>query len=158
MNSHCKKTMTACFIGYITQAITTNFVPLLYYDFQRQFKIELEKITLIIVLTFLIQFLTDLFASKYVCKIGYRKCLVTAHLLCAIGFVLMTVLPSVMNSFTGIILSVAVYATGSGLLEVIISPVVQSCPTKNKEGIMSFLHSFYCWGVVATVVISTVFL
>lgn len=157
MNSHCKKTMTACFIGYITQAITTNFVPLLYYDFQRQFKIELEKITLIIVLTFLIQFLTDLFASKYVCKIGYRKCLVTAHLLCAIGFVLMTVLPSVMNSFTGIILSVVVYATGSGLLEVIISPVVQSCPTKNKEGIMSFLHSFYCWGVVATVVISTVF-
>lgn len=149
--------MTACFIAYITQAIITNFAPLLYLEFQHSYELKIEKITFIIAINFTVQLIVDLIASKYATRIGYRKCLVSAHILCATGLILITILPEIMSCFAGVIISVIVYATGGGLLEVLVSPVVESCPTENKAGIMSFLHSFYCWGVVATVLLSTVF-
>lgn len=157
MKKNCKPTMTACFIGYITQAIVTSFIPLLYLQFQEAYHVDFGKITLIIAVNFTIQLIVDFLASKYVAYIGYRPCLVVAHILCSVGFMLLTILPKMLGYFPGILISVIVYATGAGLLEVLVSPVVESCPTKNKAGIMSFLHSFYCWGVVATVLLSTVF-
>lgn len=156
-NTNYKKTTTACFIGYIVQSIITSFPPLLYLYFQSNHNIDIQKITLLVGLNFLIQLIVDLVASKFAGRINYRICLVTAHLLCAAGLIMMTVLPFILPFNLGLTISVIIYASGGGLLEVLISPVVESCPTKNKAGIMSFLHSFYCWGVVATVLLSTLF-
>ena len=142
-----KITINACFLAYIVQAIVNNFVPLLFVTFQREFDIPLSKITLLITFNFLIQLFVDLVSAKFVDKIGYKASMVIAHFLCASGLVALTFLPDLFNnSFVGILIAVMIYAVGGGLLEVIVSPVVEACPTDNKEKAMSLLHSFYCWG------------
>lgn len=152
-----KHTIAACFIGYISQAIIVNFAPLLFLTFSQTYHIPLEQITLLITVNFAVQLLTDLIASKYAHRIGYRPCIMTAHILCALGLICMTFLPEILPPLPGLLIAVTFYAIGGGLLEVLVSPIVESCPSKNKAGIMSLLHSFYCWGVVATVLISTGF-
>lgn len=152
-----KKTVIACFIGAISQAIIVNFAPLLFVTFQNIFGVPLEEITVLISLNFITQFSTDLIASKYAKRIGYRKCLISAHLMCGVGLVLMAFLPRVINPFAALIMSTIIYAAGGGLLEVLTSPLLEACPTKNKSALMSLMHSFYSWGVVGVVIVSTVF-
>lgn len=153
-----KITINACFLAYIVQAIVNNFVPLLFVTFQREFDIPLSKITLLITFNFLIQLFVDLVSAEFVDKIGYKASMVIAHFMCASGLVALTFLPDLFNnSFVGILIAVMIYAVGGGLLEVIVSPVVEACPTDNKEKAMSLLHSFYCWGQMGVVLISTLF-
>ncbi len=158
MEMNYKKTITACFIGYIVQATVNNFAPLLFLTFQNTYDIPLTKITLFITVNFVIQLLVDLSSVKFVDKIGYRAGMLLAHACVFAGFVLMTILPDILpDPFIGLLISLIIYAAGGGLLEVLVSPVVESCPTDNKEKAMSLLHSFYCWGQVSVVLISTVF-
>lgn len=158
MRNQYNKTITACFLGYISQAIIVNFTPLLFLFFQRSYQIPLSRITLLVTLNFGVQLLTDLCSVGFIDKIGYRASLIIAHLLSALGLIFLTVLPEVLPSpFAGILVSVMVYAVGGGLLEVLVSPVVEACPSDNKEKTMSMLHSFYCWGHAGVVLISTLF-
>ncbi len=152
-----KHTIVSCFVGYIVQAIVNNFVPLLFILFQTTYGIPLGRITLLVTFNFVVQILTDLVAAKYVDRIGYRAGMVLAHVFSALGLAALTVLPEILDPFTGILIAVMIYAIGGGLLEVLVSPVMESCPTDNKETAMSLLHSFYCWGHVSVVLISTVF-
>ena len=153
-----KITIIACFIGYVVQAIINNFAPLLFLTFQRTYHIGLGQITMLITLNFGVQLLVDLVAAGFVDKIGYRASMLIAHVVAAVGLFSMTILPEVFsNPYAGLIISIILYAIGGGLLEVLVSPIVESCPTDNKEAAMSLLHSFYCWGHVAVVLISTLF-
>ncbi len=150
--------MYACFVGYIVQAIVNNFVPLLFVTFQESYGIPLSEITMLITVNFAVQLVIDLLSAWFIDKIGYRASVLAAHICSAVGLILLTVLPSVMSSpFAGLLVAVVIYAVGGGLIEVIISPIIEACPTDNKEKAMSLLHSFYCWGHVGVVLISTVF-
>ena len=151
-------TMRACFTGYIVQAIVNNFVPLLFLTFQRTYHIPLQQITLLVTFNFGIQLLTDLLSVAFVDRMGYQASMVLAHILSALGLICLTVLPEWMgHPFAGILISVIVYAVGGGLLEVLVSPVVEACPSTHKEKSMSMLHSFYCWGHVGVVLFSSIF-
>lgn len=151
-------TMYACFVGYIIQAIVNNFAPLLFLTFESEFGIPLSSITLLITFNFLLQLVIDLASVYFVDKIGYRVSAVLANAFSAAGLILLTVLPGITpDPFVGLFAAVAIYAIGGGLLEVIISPIVEACPTDNKETAMSMLHSFYCWGQMGVVLLSTVF-
>lgn len=152
-----RTTITACFVGYIVQAIVNNFIPLLFITFQNQYQIPLHQITLLVTINFGVQLLTELIAAKYVDKVGYRVSIILAHVLSALGLLLLPILPESQPPFIGILCSVILYAIGGGLLEVLVSPIMENCPTDNKEAAMSLLHSFYCWGHVAVVLISTLF-
>ena len=153
-----QKTIYACFIGYIVQAIVNNFVPLLFLTFQSQYSIPLSKITMLVTFNFGFQLLIDLLSAGFVDRIGYRAAAILAHICAGTGLILLTILPGCFaDPFVGIFLSVLVYAVGGGLLEVLISPIVEACPTDNKEKAMSLLHSFYCWGHVGVVLLSTLF-
>lgn len=153
-----KKTMYACFVGYIVQAIVNSFVPLLFVTFQETYNIPLAQITLLITVNFVVQLLIDMLSAGFIDKIGYRASVIIAHICAAAGLALLTVLPEVLpNPFVGILIAVFVYAIGGGLIEVLISPIIEACPTDNKESAMSLLHSFYCWGCTGVVLISTVF-
>jgi len=157
-NSKYKSTINACFIAYIVQAIVNNFAPLLFITFQNEFDIPLSKITLLITINFLIQLFIDLLSAKFIDKIGYRASMVIAHIMCAFGLSSLTFMPSLFgNAFLGLLIAVGIYAVGGGLLEVLVSPVVEACPTDNKEKAMSLLHSFYCWGQMGVVLLSTLF-
>lgn len=153
-----KHTILACYVGYITQAIVNNLAPLLFIIFQDSFGLPLSRITLLITINFLIQLGVDYASAKFVDKIGYRKCVVAAHIFSAAGLVSMAFLPSILPPFIGLLLSVFLYAIGGGLIEVLISPIVEACPTDNKASVMSLLHSFYCWGTVAVILLSTLYL
>lgn len=158
MKNQYNRTVTACFVGYIVQAIINNFTPLLFLTFQKSYQIPLSQITLLVTLNFGVQLLVDLLSVSFVDRIGYRASMVLAHFLSAAGLILLTVLPEVFASpFAGILAAVMVYAIGGGLLEVLVSPVVESCPSDNKEKAMSMLHSFYCWGYAGVVLLSTLF-
>ncbi|WP_455720581.1 MFS transporter [Agathobacter sp.] len=158
MKNKYNKTITACFIGYIVQAIVNNFVPLLFLTFEKNYHIPLSQITLLVTINFGVQLLVDLLSVGFVDRIGYRASMIIAHLLSALGLVMLTILPEILPSaFAGILVSVVIYAIGGGLLEVLVSPVVEACPSENKEKAMSMLHSFYCWGYVGVVAISTIF-
>lgn len=158
MKNQYNKTITACFVGYIVQAVVNNFTPLLFLFFQKNYHVPLSQITLLVTFNFGIQLLVDLLSVGFIDKIGYRASMVTAHVLSAVGLVLLTVLPDILPvPFAGILIAVMIYAIGGGLLEVLVSPVVEACPSDNKEKAMSMLHSFYCWGHVAVVAISTTF-
>lgn len=158
MGENYNKTIAACFVGYIVQAIVNNFTPLLFLTFQRTYQIPLAKITLLVTINFAVQLLVDLLSVSFVDRIGYRASMILAHACSAVGLILLTLLPGVFSDpFLGILCSVILYAIGGGLLEVVVSPVVEACPSENKEKAMSMLHSFYCWGHVGVVVLSTLF-
>ena len=158
MKTGYKKTMYACSAGYMVQAIVNNFLPLLFVTFAGAYSIPLSKITFLITINFMIQLCIDLVSTVLIDKIGYRASAILSHVFAALGLVMLTVLPDVLpDPYIGMIASVAVYAVGGGLLEVIISPIIEACPTENKERAMSLLHSFYCWGHVGVVLISTAF-
>ena len=153
-----KKTLTACYLGFVTQAISANFTPLLFLTFKGTYGISLEKIALIPLTFYLTQFFVDIVAAKYADKIGYRLCVIASQVLSSAGLVLLTILPGVLpDPFIGILLAVVFYSIGSGLIEVLLSPIVEACPFENKDGVMSLLHSFYCWGAVGVILGSTLF-
>lgn len=153
-----KSTIYACFVGYVVQAIINNFVPLLFLTFQSEYGIPLSKITFLVTFNFGIQLLIDFVSPFFIDKIGYRISVVLAHIFSAMGLLALTILPGLFSdSFIGLMIAVMIYALGGGLLEVLISPIVEACPTDNKETAMSMLHSFYCWGHVGVVLLSTLF-
>lgn len=158
MSKNYRKTLTACYLGFITQAICANFAPLLFLKFHNDYQIPLGQIALISTVFFLTQLIVDVLCSYFADRIGYRKCVVASELCAAAGLIGLAFLPDLFpNPLTGIIISVIVYAIGSGLIEVLCSPIVEACPFDHKEAVMSLLHSFYCWGSVGVILLSTVF-
>ena len=158
MKKRYQKTLLACYLGFITQAITANFAPLLFLTFHKSFDIPLGKIALIATVFYFTQLLIDVFCAKAVDYIGYRKCIVASEIFSGGGLILLAFLPSLLpDPFLGILISVIIYALGSGLIEVLCSPIVEACPFDNKDVVMSLLHSFYCWGSVGVIVLSTLF-
>ena len=158
MEKNYKKTLLACYLGFITQAITANFAPLIFLTLHNAYDISLGKIALIPTLFFFTQLLVDLFCAKFVDRIGYRVSVVASEIFSALGLVGLAVLPGMLkNAYAGILISVVVYALGSGLIEVLVSPIVEACPFPNKDSVMSLLHSFYCWGSVGVILLSTLF-
>ena len=151
-------TIYASYLGYVTQAIVNNFAPLLFLIFARDFSLSLTQITAITTVNFAVQLGVDLVSARVVDRIGYRPCIVAAHVFAAAGLVGLALLPHVLPAYTGLMISVVLYAIGGGITEVLISPIVEACPTERKEAAMSLLHSFYCWGHVALVLVTTAFL
>ena len=153
-----QKTITACYLGFITQAIAANFAPLLFLKFHNDYGISLGNIALISTVYFFTQLLIDLFCAKFVDRIGYRVSIVISEVFSAVGLIGLAFLPDLLpDAFAGILISVTIYAMGCGLIEVLASPIVEACPFENKEATMSLLHSFYCWGTVGTIAVSTLF-
>jgi len=151
-------TIYASYLGFVTQAIVNNFAPLLFLTFANEFSLTLEKITLFTTVNFLVQLITDLLSAKFIDKIGYRASIVIAHIVSAVGLIGLAVSPEILgNAYLGIMISVIFYAIGGGIIEVLVSPIVEACPTEKKEAAMSLLHSFYCWGHVGVVLVSTAF-
>lgn len=158
MQKNYRLTLKACYLGFITQAIAANFAPLLFLTFHTNYHISLGRIALIPTAFFLAQLIVDALCARYVDKLGYRRGIVASQVASAAGLIGLAFLPDLFpDPFIGIILSVVVYALGSGLIEVLGSPIVEACPFDNKESVMSLLHSFYCWGSVGTVLVSTLF-
>ena len=151
-------TLYACYTGYITQAIVNNFAPLLFLTFQSAFGLSLDKVALLVTINFGVQLTVDYLSARFVDRIGYRPCIVAAHVLSALGLIGLALFPSILPSaYVGLVIAVVLYAIGGGLIEVLISPIVEACPTERKEAAMSLLHSFYCWGHVFVVLVSTAF-
>ena len=152
-----KHTIYTCYIGYIVQAIINNLGPLLFLTFEKSLGISLEKIGFLITINFGVQIIVDMIAAKYVDKIGYRTCIVFAHIATTIGLVGMGVFPFIFsNPYIGLIIAISINAVGGGLIEVLVSPIVEAAPSKEKDKAMSMLHSFYCFGHVAVVILSTI--
>ncbi|WP_455436520.1 MFS transporter [Hungatella hathewayi] len=153
-----KHTINACYIGYITQAVVNNFAPLLFLTFQRSYGISLGKISFLVTVNFGVQLLVDFLAAHFVDRIGYRISIVAAHILAAAGLIGLALFPQMMeDSYSGLMAAIILYAVGGGLLEVLVSPIVEACPTERKAAAMSLLHSFYCWGHMGVVILSTAF-
>ena len=157
IRNNYKHTFFASYAGYFVQAIINNFIPLLFLTFQSSFSLSYDKISLLIVINFGVQLCVDFLSAYFIDKIGYRVSVIAAHIFACIGLAGLSIFPFIMNPYAGIILSIIIYATGSGLIEVIISPLVEACPSDSKAGAMSLLHSFYCWGQMCVVLFSTLF-
>ena len=154
----CKKTVTACFIGYVVQSIVNTFTPLLFVTFSDSYGIPMTKITLLVTVNFLLQLCIDMVDARFASRISYRVMAVPAQLFGGAGLILLSVLPDLLpDPFAGLMLATVVCAVGGGLLEVIVSPMVESCPLSNKQQMMSLLHSVFCWGQVAVIGLSTLF-
>lgn len=154
-----RHTQYASYLGYITQAVVNNLAPLLFLIFQEVYRIPLEQITLLVTVNFCVQLSVDMLSTRFVDKIGYRPCIVAAHFFAAAGLAGLGVFPRLLpDPFAGLLAAVFLYAIGGGLIEVLISPIVEACPTENKASVMSLLHSFYCWGSVGVILLSTLFL
>lgn len=154
-----KFTLFACDMGYVTQAIINNFCPLLLVLFNTRLGVSWGELTWLITGNFLIQLFMDLVSTKLPDKIGYRACATMAHLSCVLGLTLFAILPLYLpNKFVALIIPVCIYSLGGGLIETLISPIVEACPTKNKSQAMATLHSFFSWGTILVIVLSTFFL
>lgn len=158
MQKNYRKTLIACYMGFITQAIAANFAPLLFLKFHTDYNIPLGRIALISTTFYFTQLVVDVFCARFVDKIGYRKSVVVSEIASVLGLVGLAFVPDLCtNPFAGIIACVIVYAIGSGLIEVLCSPIVEACPFDHKEAVMSLLHSFYCWGSVGVILLSSLF-
>lgn len=152
------RTLIACYFGYISQAIINNLLPLLFVTLQNQFALSVTQIGFMVTFNFFMQLVVDLIAAKYADKIGYRACMVIAHASCALGLAGLALFPFLFsNPYTGLLLSISIYAIGGGLTEVLVSPIVQALPLRRKESVISILHSFYCWGHAGVVLLTTLF-
>lgn len=150
-------TKIACYTGYFVQAIINNLAPLFYVIFQNEFEINYTKISWLIMLNFVTQLFVDIMSVKIIEKLGYRVSIVFAHVFSSLGLFLLGVLPRAMeNHYIGLVIPIIIYATGSGLIEVLVSPIVEGLPLENKSGEMSLLHSFYCWGQMSVVLFTTI--
>lgn len=153
-----QKTKIACYLGFVTQAISANFAPLLFLTFYRTYGISLARLSLIPLSFFVTQLIVDFLSAKFVDRIGYRLCITIAQVASGLGLIMLSFVPDLCpEPFIGILICVIIYAVGSGLIEVLCSPIIEACPFDNKAGMMSLLHSFYCWGSVGTILISTIF-
>ena len=150
-------TRFACYGGYISQAVVNNFLPLLYVMFYTVYGIPLTRLAVVGVVNFIVQLTVDLLSAKIVDKLGYRFCAIGAHAFVAVGLILLAFLPRCIDPFAGITVAAVVYAVGGGLDEVIVSPIVESCPAPNKKGQMGLLHSMYCFGAAAVVAGASLF-
>lgn len=158
MNLNYRRTLYACYIGYITQAIINNLLPLLFVVLQQEFTLSVTQIGFMVTYNFAVQILVDFLAAKYAERIGYRACIVTAHIFSATGLVGLSFLPDILpDPYLGLLVSITIYAIGGGLIEVLVSPIVQALPLEHKESVMSLLHSFYCWGHAGVVLLTTLF-
>ena len=158
MQKKYKRTLLACYLGFITQAVTANFAPLLFLRFHTEYGISLGRIALIPTAFFLTQLVIDVFCARFVDSLGYRACVVASEIACGLGLAGLAVVPDLFaEPFAGILICVVIYAVGSGLIEVLASPIVEACPFENKDSVMSLLHSFYCWGSVGVILLSTLF-
>ena len=158
MKPDYRKTLRACYLGFVTQAIAANFAPLLFLRFRETYAITLGQLALIPVVFFLTQLLVDLLCAGMADKIGYRRAVVASEILSAAGLAGLAVLPELFrDAFAGLLISVVIYAIGSGLIEVLVSPIVEACPFEHKEAVMSTLHSFYCWGSAGVIALSSLF-
>ena len=158
MHKNYHRTLIACYLGFITQAIAANFAPLLFLTFHKTYSIPLGQIALISTTFYLTQLVVDVLSARFVDSIGYRTCVVASEVTSAAGWIGLAFLPDLLpDPFVGILICVVVYAVGSGLIEVLVSPIVEACPFENKESVMSLLHSFYCWGSVGVILGSTLF-
>lgn len=152
-------TVTACFVGYITQAVINNFMPLLFVTFAATLGIDMARLSALITVNFVTQLVVDVLAGKFVDRIGYKPCIIAAHLAALAGLLALGLLPTrVPDPYLAILAAIFLYALGGGLIEVMVSPIVEACPSEHKAKAMSLLHSFYCWGQLGTVAISTLFL
>lgn len=150
-----KRTKLSCYTGYFVQAIINNLPPLLFIVFHEQFGIGLKRLSALITVNFVSQIAVDLFAIKFSDKIGYKILSVLSQSVTTVGLILLAFLPNSINPFTGIMIAIILNAIGSGLMEVIISPIVEAIPGDKKTSQMAFLHSFYCWGQVFVVLVTT---
>ena len=160
VKNNFKFTISACFLGYITQAIMINFPPLLFVFFSTSLGVSESEITILIVSNFVLELVVDALASKFADKIGYKPLVICANVFAISGLVAMALAPIILPDymvFAGLMVAMALCGIGGGLMEVLISPIIEACPTKNKSGFMSLLHSFYCWGQLGVVLISTAF-
>ena len=157
IRNNYKHTFYASYAGYFVQAIINNFIPLLFLTFQNSFNLSYDKISLLIVINFGVQLCVDFLSAYFIDKIGYRVSVIAAHIFACVGLAGLSIFPFIMPPYAGIIVSIIIYAIGSGLIEVIISPLVEACPSDSKAGAMSLLHSFYCWGQMCVVLFSTIF-
>lgn len=157
LTGNYRHTKLACYTGYITQAAVCNFAALLYVTFQQSFSLSLGQISALAAELFAVQLIVDIISTVTVDKIGYRPCIVAAHITASAGFIALGNLPYIIDPFAGLVISVFLYSMGSGLIEVLVSPIVEACPTENKNGNMSLLHSFYCWGSVLVILVSTAY-
>ena len=153
-----RKTLLACYLAFITQAICANFAPLLFLKFHTDYTISLGQIALIPTAFFLTQLLVDVFCARFVDSIGYRRSVILSEVASGLGLAGLAFLPDLFaDPFIGVMICVVIYAVGSGLIEVLASPIVEACPFENKDAVMSLLHSFYCWGSVGVILLSTLF-
>ena len=157
IQTSCRATVFASCVGYAVQAVVINFTPLLFLTFHQSLGISFSSLTLLVTVNFAVQLLTDFLSAYFVSKYGFRKCLVAAHFFAFLGLCLLAFLPSCMEPFVAILLSTCVFSVGGGLLEVLVSPLCEACPIQNKTALMSFLHSFYCWGALLCAALSTLF-
>lgn len=153
-----KHTKYACYIGYITQAVINNLAPLLFLTFHNQFGISLTAISGLISINFCVQILVDFVSVKFVDRLGYRVCSIMAFVFSAVGLLALGILPNMLPSaYVGLVIATVINAIGGGLLEVLVSPIIEALPGDEKDSAMSLLHSFYCWGHVGVVLISTLY-
>lgn len=158
MNKGYKRTLYASYIGYITQAIVNNLAPLLFVIFQKEFDLTVTQIGFLVTFNFGVQIIVDFLGAKYAEQLGYKNCIVAAHIFSAVGLVGLGVFPYLLgNAYVGLLLAITVYAIGGGIIEVLVSPIVEALPTEEKSSAMSLLHSFYCWGHASVVILTTVF-
>ncbi|MBQ4052641.1 MAG: MFS transporter [Clostridia bacterium] len=157
MKSSFKATLCACFTSSVCMAITNNYIPLLFLTFQRDYQLSFTQLSLLVTLNFLTQMTVDLIMAKAADRLGYRACLITAHLCSATGLIGLVVFPRFLPPFIGLLAAVVIYSIGGGISEVLVSPVIEGCPTKNKTAVMNLGHSFYCWGHMAVVLLSSLF-
>ena len=158
MEKNYRKTLRACYLAFITQAICANFAPLLFLKFHTDYEISLGQIALIPTVFFLTQLLVDVFCARFVDSIGYRRSVIASEVTAGLGLAGLAFIPDLFaDPFIGVMICVVIYAIGSGLIEVLGSPIVEACPFEHKDAVMSLLHSFYCWGSVGVILLSTLF-
>lgn len=159
MENNIKKylpTKLAGYVGFIVQAVVNNFLPILFIVFRNVYNLSYEKLGRLILVNFVTQMFVDLLTPKIVEKAGYRKTAIMSQLFAAIGLISLGILPNLISdTYFAIVISVIIYASGSGITEVILSPMIDMLPTGNKSGNMAVLHSFYCWGQAFTVLGTT---
>ena len=156
MTQNYKITKYTCYLFYVLQGTLLNLTPLLFVPLMEQYGLSYMKLGALASVNFATQLIVDIVLSKLTDKHRYRISLRLSASAAFIGYMIFAWAPGRLGDpYTWLLIGTVVYSIGAGLMEITISPLIHALPDKAKGKSMAILHSFYAWGVVLTVIVST---
>jgi len=154
------RTRLACYTAYFTMSSIFCIPPLLFMTFHELYGVSYTLLGTLVLTNFCTQLGVDLLLTAFSKYFNTRLVVRIMPIITSVGLLTYALIPTLFPTaaYAGLLIGTVIFSVSAGLSEVLLSPVIAAIPSDNPQRDMSMLHSLYAFGVVAMVLIGTLFL